>query len=86
MDQVRSKLRQTFKLLLCKPVLDGDILSLNPPKLAQLLSERFQEDRAAGSSAIIQKADAEHFSRRLRLCPRPAHRERENDRKNPHPF
>ena len=27
-------------------VLDGDILSLNPSKLAQLLSKRLQEDRA----------------------------------------
>ena len=45
-NQVRRKLRQALKLLLCKPVLDGDILSLNPSKLAQLLPERLHEDRA----------------------------------------
>ena len=51
-NQVRRKLRQALSLLLGKPVLDGDILSLNPSKLAQLLPERFQEDRATGSSAM----------------------------------
>ena len=54
-------------LLLCKPVLDGDILSLNPSKLAQLLPERVHEDRAAGSSAWIQETDAEDFPCLLRL-------------------
>ena len=39
-NQVRRKLRQALRLLLGKSVLDGDILSLNPPKLAQLLPER----------------------------------------------
>ena len=38
-------------LLLGKSVLDGDILSLDPSKLAQLLPERLQEDRDTGSSA-----------------------------------
>ena len=50
-NQVRRKLRQALSLLLGKPVLDGDILSLNPSKLAQLLPERVHEDRATGSSA-----------------------------------
>ena len=50
-NQVRRKLRQALRLLLCKSVLDGDILSLNPAKLAQLLPERLHEDRATGSSA-----------------------------------
>ena len=54
-------------LLLGKSVLDGDILSLNPSKLAQLLPERVHEDRATGSSAWIQETDAEDFSRLLRL-------------------
>ena len=49
-------------LLLCKPVLDGDILSFNPSKLAQLLPERLHEDRATGSSAWIQETYAEDFS------------------------
>ena len=48
-------------LLLGKPVLDGDIFSLNPSKLAQLLPERLQEDRATGSSACIQETYAEDF-------------------------
>ena len=54
-------------LLLGKPVLDGDILSLNPSKLAQLLPERVHEDRATRSSAIIQETYAEDFSCLLRL-------------------
>ena len=50
-----------------KPVLDGDILSLNPSKLAQLLQERLHEDRATGSSASIQETYAEDFPCLLRL-------------------
>ena len=50
-------------LLLGKSVLDGDIFSLNPSKLAQLLPKRLHEDRATGSSAIIQETYAEDFSR-----------------------
>jgi hypothetical protein len=53
--------------LLGKPILDGDILSLNPSKLAQLLSERVQEDRATGSSAIFQITDAGNFRCLLRV-------------------
>ena len=54
-------------LLLGKPVLDGDILSLNPSKLAQLLPERLQEDRATGSSACIQETYAGDFPCLLRV-------------------
>ena len=54
-------------LLLGKPVLDGDILSLNPSKLAQLLPERLQEDRATRSSACIQETYAEDFPCLLRV-------------------
>jgi hypothetical protein len=39
--------------VLCKSVLDGDILSLDPSKLGQLLQERVHEDRATGSIASI---------------------------------
>src|SRR5262245_65294911 len=53
--------------VLSKPVLDGDILSLNPSKLAQLLPERLQEDRATGGSAIIQETYARDFPCLLRL-------------------
>ena len=66
-NQVRRKLRQALSLLLGKPVLDGDILSLNPSKLAQLLPERLQEDRATGSSACIQETYAEDFPCLLRV-------------------
>ena len=48
-------------LLLGKPVLDGDILSLDPAKLPQLLPERLHENRATRSSACIQETDAEDF-------------------------
>ena len=51
-NQVRRKLRSALRLLLCKPVLDGEILSLNPSKLAQLLQERLHEVRGAGSRAL----------------------------------
>ena len=53
--------------MLSKPVLDGDILSLDPSKLAQLLPERFQEYRATRSSAWIQVTYAEDFPRLLRV-------------------
>ena len=53
--------RQALKLLLGKPILDGDILPLNPSKLAQLLPERLHEDRATRSSAIIQETDTDDF-------------------------
>ena len=54
-------------LLLAKSVLDGEILSLNPSKLAHLLPERLQEDRATGSSAWIQETYAKDFPCLLRL-------------------
>jgi hypothetical protein len=38
-----------------KSVLDGDILSLNPAKLAQLLSKRLQEDRDAEAVLLSRK-------------------------------
>ena len=45
-NQVRRKLRQAVSFSLRKSILDGDILSFNPSKLAQLLPERLHEDRA----------------------------------------
>ena len=53
-------------LLLCKSVLDGDILSLDPSKLAEFLSQRFPKDGTTRSSARIQDSHAEDFSRLLR--------------------
>ena len=73
---IRSTLRRTKSaassgrrsdFCLRKSVLDGDILSLDPAKLAQLLPERLQEDRATGSSAIIQETYAGDFPCLLRL-------------------
>jgi hypothetical protein len=72
--------------LLGKSILNGDILSLNPPKLAQLLAERLQKSCHTRSSASIQKTYAEDFSRLLRACPRPDQREREHYCKKPRPF
>ena len=54
-------------LLIGKSVLNGDILSLDPAKLAQLLPERIHEDRHTRSSAIVQETDAEDFPCLLRL-------------------
>ncbi len=80
---IRSTLRRTKSaassgrrscLLLGKSVLDGDILSLDPAKLAQLLPKRLHEDRATGSSAWIQETYAEDFSCLLRLRPQPHQR------------
>ena len=54
-------------LLICKPVFDGEILSLDPSKLAQLLQERLHKDRDTGSSAPIQETYAEDFPGLLRV-------------------
>ena len=54
-------------LFSAKPVLDGEIFSLNPSKLAQLLPERVHEDRATGSSAWIEETYAEDFPWLLRV-------------------
>jgi hypothetical protein len=53
--------------VLAKPVLDGDILSLNSAELAQLLPERLREDRTTGSSVSIQVTYAWDFLRLLRF-------------------
>ena len=66
-NQVRRKFRHPLTFLLCKSVLDRNILSLNPSKLAQLLPERINEDHATRSSAIIQETYAEYSSWLLRL-------------------
>src|SRR6266478_8657371 len=84
MNQVRRKLRQAFILLLCKPILDGDILSLNPSKLGNLLPERLHQGRATRSSAPIQETYAGDFSCPLRLgkrnvCPKKSCQQPESD-------
>ncbi len=54
-------------LSLGESVLDGEILSLDPAKLAQLVQERLHEARHTSSSASIQETDAEDFPCLLRL-------------------
>jgi len=53
--------------LLTKPVLDGDIFSVNPAKFVQLLPKRSQKPCHTGSSASIQETYAEDFPCLLRL-------------------
>jgi hypothetical protein len=53
--------------LLCKAVLDAEILSLNPSKLAQLLPELVQQPCHARSSTLIQEINAEDFPCLLRV-------------------
>jgi hypothetical protein len=53
--------------LLGKPILDGDILPLDPSKLAHLLAERLQEPCHTRSSAWIQETYAGDFPRLLRV-------------------
>jgi hypothetical protein len=53
--------------LLGKPILDGDVFSFDPSKLARLLPKLLQADRVTGSSAIIQETDVEDFPRLLRV-------------------
>jgi hypothetical protein len=51
-NQVRRKLRKTLRaFVLSKPVLDGDIFSLNPSKLTQLLSKRSDTSPAPRKSS-----------------------------------
>jgi hypothetical protein len=61
--------------LLGKSVLEGDILSLNPSKLAQLLPEHLHEARTTRSSAYIQVTYAENFPCLLRLRHSPTQNE-----------
>jgi len=72
--------------LLGKSILDGNILSLDPSELAQLLSERLQEPCDTRSSAWIQKTDAEDFPGLLRVGHRPTQGKCENEGDKPRPF
>src|SRR6185503_10247642 len=85
-NQFCGKIRQALRILLGKPVLCGDILSLNPPKLAHFLPKRVQDDRATGSSAINKETYAGDFRWLLRPCPCPTHHEHEDDCKKPRAF
>jgi hypothetical protein len=68
--------------LLGKSVLDADILSLNPSKLAQLLPKRLHDDRATRRSACIQETYAEDFSWLLRVDGTAKHKEHGAKSKN----
>ena len=66
-NQVGSKFRQALILLLGKPILDSETLSLDPSKLAQLLAEHLHEARVTRRSASIQETYAEDFPCLLRV-------------------
>jgi hypothetical protein len=68
--------------LLSKPILDGDVFSFKPSKLAQLLPKRLQEDRATGSSAIIQETYTGDFTWLLRLGRKADRKEHDAKSKN----
>jgi hypothetical protein len=53
--------------LVGKPILDADVFSFNPAKLAQLLPECVHQDRHTGKRAWIQETYAKDFPRLLRL-------------------
>ena len=61
-NQLRRRLRYALSLLLGKPILDSEIFSLPPSKLAHLLPKCIDENCHAGSRARIQVPDAEDFS------------------------
>src|SRR6185437_4813350 len=65
--ELGHKAREALILLFCKSVLDGDVFSFNPAKLAQLLPEGPYEHRHTRSSAIVQETDAENFPHLLRM-------------------
>jgi len=48
--------------LLGKSVLDGDVLSVNPAKLTQLLPECVEENGNTRRCAIIKVTNAKNFS------------------------
>jgi hypothetical protein len=85
-NQIRRKLCQALSLLLCKSVLDGDILSLDPAKFGQLLPECVYQDRSARSSALIEETYAKNFPCLLRVDHSPTEGEYESDSKDPHQF
>src|SRR5262245_10806657 len=66
-NQARRKLRYALRLLHCKPILAGDILSVDPAELAQLLPECVHHDRHTGRRAWVQETDAENFPCLLRV-------------------
>jgi hypothetical protein len=67
--------------LLGKPVLDGDVFSFNPSKLAHLLPQRLHEGCATRRVAWIQVTYAEDFARLLRYGGRAKRKEHGAKRK-----
>jgi hypothetical protein len=85
MNQVRRrKLRYALAFLLGKSVRDGDVLSLNPSMLAQLLAERLQLNCATGRSTWIQVTDASDFPWLLRVGGKAKRKEHGAKRKAEH--
>jgi len=58
----------------------------NVAKLAQPLTEGLDTRRYGGRGSGAKKADPRNLYCLLRLCPRPAHREHDDDSKSPRPF
>jgi len=58
----------------------------NVAKLAQPLTEGLDTRRYGGRGSGAKKADPRNFYCLLRLCPRPAHPEHEDDSKSLCPF
>src|SRR5215467_10842865 len=67
MSELRGKLGQALLLLFCKTILESDILAFHPCKLAQLLPQRINQDRAPGRGGDVQITDAKDFSCLLRV-------------------
>jgi hypothetical protein len=67
--------------LIRKPILNGDILSLYPSKLTQLLAQHVEKKHTARSSASIQEPYPTNFRQLLRLGRRAKHKERGEKRK-----
>src|SRR6185312_5738820 len=87
MNQVRRrKLRYALAFLLGKSVRDGDVLSLSPSMLAQLLAERLQLNCATGRSTWIQITDAGDFPCLLRVSANNAKRQEHGAKRNADDF
>jgi hypothetical protein len=67
-------------------ILDGDGFSLDVSKVAQTLPKSFNPIRNSGMGKSQQDSYAWELPRLLGLCPRPAHREGNDDCKKPRPF
>jgi hypothetical protein len=82
MEQFGREIRQSLKLALRKPVLDGDAPSLNPTEVTQSLSERFEKALGIGQRSRTKEPNPVSFPLLLTVGPerRKDEAENENDR------